>query len=69
MAPTAKPPAVGQPSGEKPMTRNSTTPTMRIVVYCRFRYALAPAWMAAAISCMRSLPAGRRRMADIEITP
>ncbi len=51
------------------MATSSTIPTIMIVVYWRFRYALAPAWMAAAISCMRSLPAGRRKMADIENTP
>ena len=35
-----------------------TTATMAIVLYWRFRYAMAPSWMALEISCMRSLPAG-----------
>src|SRR5215468_6403329 len=65
----AKPPAVGQPIREKPMSRNSTMPTMKMVLYWRLRYAFAPAWMAAAISCMRALPAGRRRITVIEKTP
>ena len=33
--------------------------TMAIVRYCRFKYAAAPSWMARAISCIRSVPAGR----------
>src|ERR1043165_8441155 len=68
MAPTAKPPAVYQLSAN-PMTTNNTTPTMEIVVYWRLRSAFAPAWMAAAMSCMRALPAGSLRMANIENTP
>ena len=36
-----------------------TIATIPIVVYCLRRYAAAPSWMARAISCMRSLPAGR----------
>ena len=40
------------------MMTNRMTPTMPIVVYWRLRYAWAPAWMAAAISRIRSLPAG-----------
>ena len=35
IAPIAKPMAVGQPIGEKPMTRNSTTPTKPMVRYWR----------------------------------
>jgi hypothetical protein len=69
MEPMANPAALYQPSGVRPMMTNSTTPTMAMVVYCRLRYALAPAWMAAAISCMRALPAGSLRMAIIENTP
>ncbi len=65
----AKPPAVGHPMGEKPIAANNTMPTIRIVEYCRLRYAFAPAWTAAAISCMRALPAGNRRMDIIENTP
>src|SRR5688572_13586916 len=64
----AKPPAVTQLSAN-PMTTNNTTPTKAMVEYCRLRYAFAPAWMAAAISCMRALPAGSLRMAIIEKTP
>ncbi len=37
MAPMAKPIAVGQPIGEKPIRRKSTTPTSPIVRYWRFR--------------------------------
>ncbi len=40
------------------MITNRTAPTMPIVVYWRLRYADAPCWMAAAISRIRSLPAG-----------
>ena len=37
-APMKKPQAVAQPSwGMKPITRNSTTPTMAMVVYWRHR--------------------------------
>ena len=64
----ANPPAVTQLSAN-PMTTNNTTPTIEIVVYWRLRYAWAPAWMAAAISCMRALPAGSLRIAIIENTP
>ena len=42
----------------RPMTTATTTPMMAMTVYCRFRYADAPSWMAAAISCMRALPGG-----------
>ena len=42
---------------------------MPIVMYWRLRYALAPAWMAAAISCMRALPAGFARIQLIDTTP
>ncbi len=51
------------------MMTNRMTPTMPIVVYCRLRYALAPAWIAAAISCMRGLPAGLARIQLIETAP
>ena len=69
MAPTAKPPAVPQPSGEKASTRNSTAPTIPIVVYWRFRYAPAPCWIAAAISCMRALPGDWARIQRTEKIP
>ena len=36
IAPTAKPPAVGQPSA-KPSAKNKITPTMAMVEYCRFK--------------------------------
>ena len=42
------------------MTTNSTRPTMPMVRYWRLRYACAPAWIAAAISRIRSLPVGLR---------
>src|SRR5438067_13076820 len=51
------------------MMKKRITPTMPIVVYCRFRYACAPAWMAAAISCMRGLPAGLARTQRMETAP
>src|SRR5438045_1789421 len=51
------------------ISRKSTTPTIRMVRYWRLRYALAPACTAAAISCMRALPAGRRRIPVVENTP
>src|SRR5688572_444525 len=51
------------------MMRNSTTPAIEMVVYWRFRYACAPCWMAAAISCMRALPAGSDTIHFAEIAP
>ncbi len=42
---------------------------MPIVVYWRLRYALAPAWMAAAISRIRSLPAGIFMIQPIQTKP
>src|SRR6185369_3101064 len=69
MAPIAKPHAVTQPSWPmKPMMKNSTRPTIAIVVYCLLRYALAPVCTAAAISRMRALPSGWRRI-HIAVTP
>ncbi len=67
-APTKNPKAVSQ-SSTKPSTRNNTTPTMAMVVYWRFKYALAPCWMAAAISCIRSVPAGLASTHWIETMP
>ena len=40
------------------MTMNRMTATMPTVVYWRLRNAIAPSWMAAAIACITSLPAG-----------
>ena len=51
------------------MIASSTTPTIAMVVYCRLRYAFAPAWMAAAISCMRASPAGFARIQLIQMKP
>jgi hypothetical protein len=69
-APIRKPMAVSQPSfGTNPMTRKRMMPTMAMVLYCRLRYASAPSWMALAISCMRSLPAGNARICRLEIQP
>ncbi len=42
---------------------------MPIVMYWRLRYACAPAWMAAAISCIRSLPAGFFMIQPIDTKP
>ncbi len=42
---------------------------MPIVVYWRLRYALAPAWIAAAISRIRSLPDGFFMIQPIETIP
>ena len=61
----AKPPAVRAPNAHQ-MMMNRMTPTMAIVRYWRLRYALAPAWMAAAISCIRGLPAGFARIVLIQ---
>ena len=33
--------------------------TRAMIMYWRFRYALAPSWTASEISCMRSLPGER----------
>ena len=38
----------------------SGTATTAMIVYWRLRYAWAPSWTAAEISCMRSLPGGLR---------
>ncbi len=51
-----------------PMTTAITTPMMAMTVYWRFRYADAPSWMAAAISCMRALPGGWRSTTKIRAT-
>ena len=64
----AKPPAVAPPSAHQMMT-NSRTPTMPMVMYCRLRYACAPAWIAAAISRIRSLPAGLAMIQPMDTTP
>ena len=61
-APIMKPIATFHPRSSvqmpaMPIARNTTTATTAMVVYCRFRYAAAPSWMAAAISRMRSVPA------------
>jgi hypothetical protein len=41
------------------MMRNGMIATIAIVVYWRRRYAAAPSCTARAISCIRSVPAGR----------
>ena len=70
IAPIAKPIAVDQPRpGTNPITRNRTAPTIAIVRYWRLRYARAPSWIAAAISCMRGLPAGLDRIQRIDQMP
>ncbi len=61
-APIRKPTAAVQLI-RKPTSSRMTTPTMAMVVYCRRRYAWAPSWIAAAISCMRSLPGEARSSA------
>ncbi len=68
-APIRKPNAVPQPrSFQSPMPRNSTAATTEIVMYCRRRYADAPSCTARAISCMRSLPAGRASRRTVRTT-
>ena len=42
---------------------------MPIVMYWRLRYAWAPAWIAAAISRIRSLPVGFFMIQPIDTTP
>ena len=51
------------------MMTNRITPTRAMVVYWRLRYACAPAWIAAAISRIRSLPAGLAMIHLIDTTP
>jgi len=51
------------------MITNRMTPTMPIVMYWRLRYALAPAWTAAAISCIRAFPAGFARIQLMDRMP
>ena len=60
IAPIRKPIAASQPSGvgAKKMRIARTTATIPIVPYWRLRKAMAPSWIAAAISFMRALPAG-----------
>ena len=70
MAPIRKPIAASRPSvGAKRMTMAITTATMPIVRYCRWRKAIAPSWIAAAISRMRSLPAGCLSTQNVKATP
>ena len=56
-APTTKPTVETRPNVSARMIA-TTTPTIAIAVYWRVRYAFAPSWMAAAMSCIRSSPAG-----------
>jgi hypothetical protein len=42
-------------------TTASTAATAPMIVYCRFRYALAPSWTAREIDCISSLPGGSDR--------
>ena len=51
------------------MMTASTTPTIAIVRYWRFKYACAPCCIAAAISCIRALPAGCFRIHEMDHTP
>ena len=51
------------------MITATTSDSIAIVVYCRFRYALAPVWIAAAIPCMRSSPAGSDRIERTDTMP
>ncbi len=67
-APIRKPIAASHPSRaestvcpRRPMRRKSTTATPAMIVYWRVRYAWAPSCTAAAISRIRSSPAGWRR--------
>ena len=41
----------------KQITTKTTTPTTAIVLYCLAKYALAPIWIADAISCIFLFPA------------
>ena len=68
LAPTTKPTAVA-PSRNTPISTASTTPTRAMVLYWRARQAAAPAWMAAAISCMRALPGSLARIQPRAPTP
>jgi hypothetical protein len=46
---------------------NSTSAMPAITVYCRFRYARAPSWIAPEISRIRSFP-GERASSWREVT-
>ena len=70
IAPIRKPIAASLPSvGATQMTIARMTATMPTVRYCRCRNAMAPSWIAAAISRMRSLPAGCARTQNVRATP
>ncbi len=60
VAPDSSAPMTKATAGTTPRkTATSTatmTPTIAIAPYCRRRYAPAPSWIAAAISCIRALP-------------
>ena len=59
IAPIRKPTAASLPSvGAKRMTIARTIATMPIARYWRAKKAIAPSWIAAAISRIRWLPAG-----------
>ena len=70
IAPIRKPIAASRPSGGAIVIRTARmTATMPTVVYCRRRKAMAPSWIAAAISRMRSFPADWRRTYEIRTAP
>ncbi len=62
--PSRKPTAVQMPKPGTPKKPGiarataSTTATIATARYWRPRYAIAPSWIAPAISCIFSLPAG-----------
>ncbi len=70
-APITKPSAASQPSGAGSiaMTMARMTATIAIVVYWRFRNAIAPSWIAAAIDCIVALPAGCLSTQEARYTP
>jgi hypothetical protein len=58
-APIRKPSETFQPPRSGISRRAARmTATTAMVRYCRLRYAAAPSWMARAIACICSLPAG-----------
>ena len=65
-APIRKPIETCNPSRKYEIT-NITKPTIAIVEYCLDKYALAPSWIAPAISCIFSFPVSAEST-EIDVT-
>ncbi len=71
VAPIKKPTAGCQPSGagSSAMTIARKTATIATVTYCKRKKAIAPSWIARAISIIRGFPSGCRRTQAVKAKP